>query len=144
MQLRQKDYGNTEQDSTRWHYSHVTYHVTVLFIWYWRFTKCTRMLITPHTTQQPFTALSPGLPRWASARRNLLLDFMVQGERSKADTVIIWLGTTPSGLISDPPPSSLHFYAWCPSCCNPPTLSWLATGTLICWLAYPVASIVAL
>jgi len=35
--------------------------------------------------------------------------FMVQGKITQEDTLTIWLGTTPSGLISDPPPSSPHF-----------------------------------
>jgi len=54
---------------------------------------------------------------------------MVQGKITEADTPTIQLSATPSGLISDPPPSSLHLYAACPSCCNPPTLSWLGTCT---------------
>jgi len=54
---------------------------------------------------------------------------MVQGKITEADTLTICLGATPSGLISDPSPSSTHFYARCPSCRNPPTLSWLGTGT---------------
>jgi len=29
-----------------------------------------------------------------------------------------------------------HFYVGCPSCHNPPNLSWLGTGTGICWIAY--------
>jgi len=58
-------------------------------------------------TNQP-TALSSWLPRWAGARRNLL-DFILQGEISEADTLTIQLGTTPSGLINDPPPSSPIF-----------------------------------
>jgi len=33
----------------------------------------------------------------------------VQGKISQADTSTIWLGATPSGLISDPPPSSPIF-----------------------------------
>ena len=36
------------------------------------------------------------------------------------------LCATASGVISDPPPSSSHFYVGCHSCCNPP---WLGTGT---------------
>jgi len=80
----------------------------------------------PHTnTRNHFMALLPGLPGWASARRSLL-DFMVQGKISEADTPIIRLGATASGVISDPPPSSSHFYVGCHSCCNPP---WLGTGT---------------
>jgi len=31
---------------------------------------------------------------------------MVQGKIKVAETPTIWLGNTPSGLISDPPPSS--------------------------------------
>jgi len=49
--------------------------------------------------------------------------FMVQGKVTEADTPTIWLGVTPSGLISNPPPSSPHVYAGCASCHNPPTLS---------------------
>jgi len=30
-----------------------------------------------------------------------------------------------------------HFYAGRPSCRNPPNLSWLGTGTGICWIAHP-------
>jgi len=40
---------------------------------------------------------------------NLLLDFMVQGKITEADTPTIRLGATPSKLISDPPPSSSIF-----------------------------------
>jgi len=60
---------------------------------------------------------------------NLLLDFMVQGKISETDTPTIRMGATPSELIRDPSPSFLHFYAGCPSCRNPPNLSWLGTGT---------------
>jgi len=49
--------------------------------------------------------------------------FMVQGKTTEADTLIIQLGATPSGLITDPP-LSFHFYAGCPSCHNIP----LCTG----------------
>jgi len=45
----------------------------------------------------------------ASARRNLLLDFLVQGKITEADTLTIRMGATPSGLNSDPPPSSPIF-----------------------------------
>jgi len=53
---------------------------------------------------------------------------MVQGKITEADTPTIQLATTPSGLISDPPPSSPIFT---PDALrhNPPTLSWLGTGT---------------
>ena len=58
---------------------------------------------------------------------------LVQGKITEADIPTIQLGATatPSGLISDPPPSSPHFYARCPSCRNPPNLSWLETGTSV-------------
>ena len=62
-----------------------------------------------HYTHNHFTALFLGIPRWAGARRNLLLDLMVQGKITDTDTPTIWMGTTPSGLISDPPPSFPHF-----------------------------------
>jgi len=40
-------------------------------------------------------ALFPELPVWASARRNLLPVFVVQGEISEADKPTIRLGATP-------------------------------------------------
>jgi len=55
--------------------------------------------------------------------------FMVQGKKTEADTPTIQVGATPSGINSDPSPSSPHFYARCPSCRNLPTLPWLGTGT---------------
>jgi len=54
-------------------------------------------------------ALFPGLPGCAGARRRNLLDFMVQGEISEADTPTIRMGATPSRLISDPSHSSPYF-----------------------------------
>jgi len=71
-----------------------------------------------------FTALFPG-PGWASVGRNELL---LEGKITQADISTIRTGTTPSGLISRPPPSSPYFYAACPSSYNPPALSWLGTG----------------
>jgi len=55
-----------------------------------------------HEHTQPFYSPFPALPKEAGTKRNLLLDFMVQGEISDADTPTIWLGATPSGLISVP------------------------------------------
>jgi len=57
------------------------------------------------------------------------LDFIVPGEISEADTPTIQLSATPSGLISDPPPSSPYFYAGYCSCHKHPNLSWLGIGT---------------
>ena len=66
--------------------------------------------------------------------------FWTQRKITEADTPAIRLGSTPSRLISDPPPSFRHFYAGSPFCRNPPTLSWPGRGTK-CWLARPVAQI---
>jgi len=71
---------------------------------------------------------------------------MVQEKITEADTPTIRMGSTPSGLISDPPPSFSHVYARCPSCRNPPSLSWLGTGTkyaslLTRWLGEPIECI---
>ena len=71
--------------------------------------------------------------------------FRVQRKITEADTLTIWLDATPFWLISDPPPSSPHFCTGCPSCHNPPTLSWVGTGTKYAGLhtqwhgSYPVA-----
>jgi len=59
-------------------------------------------------TPQPFYGPFQGLSGLAGTRRNLL-DFMVHGKITEADTPTIRLGATPSGLNSDPPPSSLIF-----------------------------------
>jgi len=73
-------------------------------------------LLEQHTNNR-FMDLLPGLPGWAGATRNLLLEFMMQGKIAEADTSTIRLSATPSGLIRDP------------SCHNPPNLSWLVTGS---------------
>ena len=69
---------------------------------------------TPHHNR--FTALFPGAPGWASARRKLL-DFMVQGKINKGRHTDNLAGTTPSGLTSThlyhPP---IFLQAGCPSC----------------------------
>jgi len=96
----------------------------------WPMTRRPSSISGENTHTQPFYNHFLGLCRWASARRRNLLDFMVQGKITEADTPTIWLGATPPGLISDAPPSSPHFYAGCPSCRNPPNLSWLETGTI--------------
>ena len=50
-----------------------------------------------------------------TSANHLLLDFMVQSKITEADTPTVQLGATPSKLVSDPPPSSPHFNAGCPS-----------------------------
>jgi len=68
-------------------------------------------LCVTHT--QPFYGPFSGTT-WVSRRqkKKFLLDFMVQGEISPT----IRLGATPSGLISNQPPLSPHFYTGCSSC----------------------------
>jgi len=51
-------------------------------------------------------------------------------QRRITDTPTVQLGQRPTSIIP-------HFYVGCPSCCNPPNLSWLGTGPGICWIAYP-------
>ena len=69
-----------------------------------------------HTTVlRPFSGTTR-VSQCQCQKKNILLDFTVQGKISDADTPTIRLGATPSGLISDPPP--FHFYAVCPSCCK--------------------------
>jgi len=69
---------------------------------------------TPHHNR--FMALFLGTPSWTNKKRELL-DFMVQGRLTQADTPIIRLGATPSGLSSahlhHPP---IFLQAGCPSC----------------------------
>jgi len=59
-----------------------------------------RTLTYTQSHTQVFYGPFLGLPEWAGARRNLLLDFMVEGKISEADTPTIWM---------DPPPSSPIF-----------------------------------
>jgi len=81
-------------------------------------------------TQKPFYGPFSGTTRVSRCQKKVFFwSFVVQGEISEADTPTIWLGATPSGLISDPSPKSLHFYMGCPSCHNSPTLSWSGTVT---------------
>ena len=65
-----------------------------------------------YTFYGPFS----GTTRVSRCQKKSLLDFVVQGEISEADTLTIRLGATPSLLISDRPPSFPYFYAGCPSC----------------------------
>ena len=92
------------------------------------------------TTTTTVYGLFPGPCGWASARRKLLLDFMVL-ERIKRGRYTDNLGgchfiRTNQQFTSINP---RHFYIRCPSCHNPSNLSWLGTGTGICWIAYPMA-----
>jgi len=99
-----------------------------------------------HTHTLLFMAFCPGLSRWASTRTYIhplipenfrmcdrclstSLILRVVGKIIESSALIIRLDTTPSGPLIPPPPSSPQFYARCPSCRNPPNLSWLGTGT---------------
>ena len=77
--------------------------------------------------------------------RDLLLDFFGAREDNRGR-----YNDHPAGCHSihtnqRPTSINLHFYARCPSCHNPPTLSWLGTGTKYAGLhtqwrgSYPVA-----
>ena len=70
-----------------------------------------------------FTSLFPGLYGWWVPEKIFFWTLWCKGRYQRQ------MGATPSGLISDPPPSSPDFYAGCPSCRNPLNLSWLGTGT---------------
>jgi len=71
----------------------------------------------------PFSGTTLVSRRQKKSKKKLLLDFTVQGKITEADMLTIWLGATPS-FFSIP-----IFYAECPSCHNPPNLSWFGTGT---------------
>jgi len=63
--------------------------------------QCLSQTTHTHThTHKHFTTLFLGLPWWAGARRNLLLDFMVQGKITEENTPTVRLGASPSGLNS--------------------------------------------
>jgi len=59
--------------------------------------------------------------------------FLVQGDITEADTPTIWQSATPSGLISNPPPSSPIFTLDVFPAVTLP-LSWLGTGTKYAFL----------
>jgi len=90
-------------------------------------------------THNCFMAVCLGLTGWAGVRRNLPMGFYGAREdnRGRHTDHLAWHHSIRSNQrpISNIP----HFYAGCASCCSPPTLSWLGTGTIICWLVYPVA-----
>ena len=79
-------------------------------------------------THNRFTAVFVGLPGQL-VPAEIFRTSMVQGRKTEADTLTVRLDTTPSLLISYQPPTSPFFDAECPSCHNPPTVSWLGTGT---------------
>ena len=84
-----------------------------------------------HTPQPFYGPFFPDYPGEPKPEEIFFWTFRVQGKITEADAPTIRLGATPSGLVSNPSPSSPHFYARCPSCRSPPNLSWLWTGTSI-------------
>jgi len=86
-------------------------------------------LLWSHTHTAVSRSFFRNYPGEQAPEEILLLDFMVQGKITEAETPTIRKSATPSGPISDPPPSYPHFYAGCPSCHNLTTLPWLGTGT---------------
>ena len=75
--------------------------------------EVTAVFLKDHThTHDRFTALFPGPPGWAGARRELL-DFMVQGKISR-DGHTVQLGATPSGLIRTRLHHPTFFTSWMP------------------------------
>jgi len=77
-----------------------------------------------------FTALFPGPPGWADARRELL-DFMVQGKINRGRHIDHHAGRHSIRTNQCPPPPSPHFLqAGCPSCCptNSGMMVWFDAG----------------
>jgi len=80
-------------------------------------------------THNRFMAFFLWLLRWAGARRNLL-DCCGAREDNTGRHIDHPAGRHSLRTYQRPISSSFpHFYTGCPSCCNPPTLSWLGTGT---------------
>ena len=98
---------------------------------------CSACCTDTHT--QPFYDPFPGLPGLAGARRNLLLDFVVQGKITETDTPANRLDATPSGLISDPSPSPPPFLRRMPFLPQPSHFILAWDRHQVSWLAYPVA-----
>jgi len=83
-----------------------------------------------HTLTQPFYGPFSGTARVSRCQQRSSSGLCcARGDIRGRRVPTIRLGATPSRVISDPPPSFPHFYAGCPSCRNPPNLSWLGTGT---------------
>ena len=82
-----------------------------------------------HTNTHPFYGPFSGTTPVSWWQKKSSRTLWCKGRYQRANTLTSRLGATPSALISDPPLSSPHFYAWCPSCHNPPNLSWLGTCT---------------
>jgi len=84
--------------------------------------------IRQNTHTQLFYNTFSGSSR-VSRRQILFWTFIVQGKITEGRHTDHPDGRHPSKIIGVPPPSFPHFYAGYHSYCNPPTLSWLGTGT---------------
>jgi len=85
-----------------------------------------------------FMAIVLGPPGWAGARKKLLLDFMVLGRITRGRHTDDNLGGRHS-IWTNQQSTSINPSILCQMPClpYPPNLSWLRTGTGICWIAYP-------
>ena len=105
--------------------------------------KCTFTSVINNYHHNHFTAIFPGPPGWAGARKEFL-DFMAQGKITEADTPTIRLGPTPSGLTSahlhHPPIFSYRLDAL-PAA--QPTVSkhWRAKALLFSWIRVNVSAV---
>ena len=75
---------------------------------------CTSLLLQPPPHHDRFTALFPGPPGWAGARRELL-DFMVQGKFNRGRHTDHPAGRHSIRTNQCPPPPSSFLQARCPS-----------------------------
>jgi len=92
--------------------------------------RVSRTTTTPHHNR--FTALFPGPPAWAGARRELL-DFMVQGKINRGTHTDHPVGRHSIRTKQCPPPASPHFLqAGCPSCHPTNSVKALKTTHNIC------------
>jgi len=93
--------------------------------------------VSDTTTPQPFYGPFSGTTQVSRCQKKACSGLYGAREDNK------WQTHRQSGLAPLHPDQSAihlhqssHFYARCLSCHNPPNLSWLATGTGICWIAY--------
>jgi len=98
------------------------------------------LTIHTHTHIQPFYGPFSRTTQVRRCQKKISFwTFMVQGRITEADTPTIWLGNTPFGLISDPPPTFPHFLRQMPFLLQCSQFNLACDRHQICWLAYPVA-----
>ena len=105
----------------------------------WMHTTITTTVLYHHHHHNRFTALFPGPPGWAGARKELL-DFVVQGKINRGRHT-----DHPTGRHSiranqcPPPPSPIFLQAGCPSCRPTNSVKALRTQQLHCTVLYKVS-----